>query len=98
MNIEDYRLIKGETLSIFIVWSDLDDIPIDLQGYSAKFVIYDGQDVELTTIDLPTNENGEIEGVANTDSWGIGVYDYYLRLTSPIGEVIDLTSGKVYLK
>jgi hypothetical protein len=88
-------ILKPETFLIYHIWYDADGVANDLTGWTGELHIYDKQEVLLETVSLTTSEDGEIEGSADSSSWPVGIYSYYMRLNDGAGRIVDLLTGKV---
>lgn len=104
----DLTIEQGTTFSVTLTYTDVDGIPIDLTGYSARMQIRSTVDSTITihelTTALTTITLGGAAGTvlleisdSDTESFTFSVAVYDLELISAGGVVSRLVEGKVTL-
>jgi hypothetical protein len=89
MNKHKFQITKGETFDFVL------ETGRDLTGYSGVMPVYDRKLAKLADVALTFRPDQSIDGRAQTTTWPVGVYDYYLRVTSPAGVIEDLLQGDI---
>lgn len=100
----DIILEQGATFTLAMVWTDPDDLPINLTGYTARMQVRQMPNVYEVIVEL-TTENGRIAlggsagtidltiAAADTEALPGGEYVYDLELVSGGGIVTRLVEG-----
>jgi hypothetical protein len=103
-------VLQGAKLDLTLTWTDDDNLPINLTGYTARLYIRRHVGATAILVEM-TTENGRIVlgGAAGTIrlvllatatddmTWTHGVYDLELIPAGGEGEVIRLLEGAAYL-
>lgn len=105
-DVHNFTIEQGVTLEKSIVWSDDEQEPIDLTGFTARMQVRSTITAPTTLVELTTENDGitlggvtgEILLTQEADdtaaySWVTGVYD--LELVSAAGKVTRLLKGTI---